>query len=286
MPANFFKEPVMLEIPESNVVSKQLNKTLKGKKIKRATANHSPHKFTFYTGKPEKYGPLLKGLQINGAKAYGGIIEISAGDIRVCFQDGINARYLKKGDPVPKKHQLFIEFDDMTSLSCTVQMYGFISAFKDGGNDNKYYITAKESLPVLSKSFNKKYFLSLYENADKKLSSKAFLATQQRIPGLGNGVLQDILFNARIHPKTKIQMLSPKDIDGMFDSVKDTLKEMTEKGGRDTEKDLFGNNGGYISILSKNTVNTPCKVCKTIIKKEAYLGGSIYYCPNCQPYRA
>lgn|GEM_PF-2077218 len=30
---------------------------------------------------------------------------------------------------------------------------------------------------------------------------KAFLATEQRIPGLGNGVLQDILWTARIHPK-------------------------------------------------------------------------------------
>jgi hypothetical protein len=32
----------------------------------------------------------------------------------------------------------------------------------------------------------------------KKLSLKALLATEQRIPGLGNGVLQDILFKARM----------------------------------------------------------------------------------------
>ena len=38
----------MLEIPESNVIAKQLDKTIKGKTIKAAKANSSPHKFTFY----------------------------------------------------------------------------------------------------------------------------------------------------------------------------------------------------------------------------------------------
>jgi formamidopyrimidine-DNA glycosylase len=57
---------------------------------------------------------------------------------------------------------------------------------------------------------------------------------------------------------------------------------MTEQGGRDTERDLFGCFGGYKTILSKNTVDTPCLVCGTVIKKEPFMGGSIYYCPGCQ----
>jgi len=57
---------------------------------------------------------------------------------------------------------------------------------------------------------------------------------------------------------------------------------MTEKGGRDTEKDLFGQNGRYKTLLSKNTVNQPCPNCGNTIMKEAYLGGAVYYCPVCQ----
>jgi formamidopyrimidine-DNA glycosylase len=115
------------------------------------------------------------------------------------------------------------------------------------------------------------------------MSVKAFLATEQRIPGLGNGVLQDILFHARIHPKRKMNTLSLQETHSLYEAVKSTLSEMAAKGGRDTEKDLFGCPGGYQSFLSKNTVGTPCPVCGTIIKKEAYLGGSIYYCEGCQP---
>jgi len=272
----------MLEISESNVISKQLDKTIKGKTIKAAKANSSPHKFSFYFGNPQKYASLLKGRTIENAKAYGGIIELTAGNAKIYFQDGVNVRYFKEGEKIPEKNQLFLQFNDMSSLVCTVQMYGMISAFKDGENDNKYYKTAKESVQVLSKDFNKSYFLSVFNKSDKKLSAKAFLATKQRIPGLGNGVLQDILFNAKIHPKTKLEKLKDSDVITMFDSVKNTLKNMTANGGRDTEKDLFGNSGGYTTILCKNTVNTPCKTCGATIKKEAYLGGSIYFCPECQ----
>ena len=57
---------------------------------------------------------------------------------------------------------------------------------------------------------------------------------------------------------------------------------MTDKGGRDTERDLFGKRGGYKTKLSKNTLQNPCPNCGDTIKKEAYLGGAVYYCPTCQ----
>jgi formamidopyrimidine-DNA glycosylase len=37
------------------------------------------------------------------------------------------------------------------------------------------------------------------------------------------------------------------------------------------------------TLLSENTMNQPCLVCGDRVKKEAYLGGSVYFCPTCQP---
>ncbi|TLN02797.1 endonuclease VIII, partial [bacterium] len=113
-------------------------------------------------------------------------------------------------------------------------------------------------------------------------SLKAFLATEQRIPGLGNGVLQDILFNARLHPKKKLGTTDARQRETLFDTVVTTLHEMTASGGRDTERDLFGNPGGYATKMSKFTAGNPCAECGSTIVKEAYLGGSVYYCPGCQ----
>jgi len=50
----------------------------------------------------------------------------------------------------------------------------------------------------------------------QKLSLKALLATEQRIPDFGNGVLQDILFSAKMHPKKKVGTLSEKDKEVLF----------------------------------------------------------------------
>ena len=102
------------------------------------------------------------------------------------------------------------------------------------------------------------------------------MATEQRIPGLGNGVLQDILFCAHIHPKRKMNTLSSADLDALYGYVKSLLREMAVRNGRDTETDLYGCKGGYKTILSRNTVDQPCPLCCGAIRKEAYMGGSVY----------
>ncbi|AMP21222.1 hypothetical protein AZF37_08725 [endosymbiont 'TC1' of Trimyema compressum] len=150
-----------------------------------------------------------------------------------------------------EQHQLYIQFDDGTAIVCTIQMYGCMLLFKENENTNFYYLVAKEKPNPLTDAFNEAYFNKILAEAKNTISVKALLVTEQRIPGLGNGVLQDILFNARTHPQTKLKFISKKDIQALFFSIKKTLFEMTGEGGRDTEKDLFGETGGYQTILSK-----------------------------------
>lgn len=162
-------------------------------------------------------------------------------------------------------------------------MYGGMWVFKDGEFDNEYYHIAREKPSPVSDEFSKDYFNNMIsEDKVQKSSIKAFLATEQRIPGLGNGVLQDILYNAKIHPKRKVNTLSIDEKDNIYRSIKFTLIEMIKNGGRDTEKDLYSNVGGYKTKLSKFTVGKPCPFCGEIIEKKSYMGGSIYYCIGCQ----
>lgn len=273
----------MLEIPESTTIARQLNETVSGRSVVNVVAAHSPHKFAFFHENPEDYKELLSGLVIGESLGIGAMIEISAGSRRIVLGDGANLRYYNDSTKLPSKHQLLLEFDDKSVLLCSVQMYGTVLAFKEGTIDNKYYFIAKEKTSPLDDSFDIGYFTSLRLKETDKLSAKAFLATQQRIPGLGNGILQDILFHAGVHPKRKMGTITPKEYISLFHSVKDTISEMTRMGGRDTEKGLFGKTGGYLTILSKNTVGKSCPVCGAVIQKTSYLGGAIYWCPVCQP---
>lgn len=275
----------MLEIPESHTISAQLNHTVQGKTIQTVYANSSPHGFAFYFGDPNRYPSLLTGRSIDGAKAVAGMVEIAAGEMRIVLSDGAVIRYLAPGAPRPPKHQLYLEFEDQSALVCTIQMYAGLWAFEEGENRNPYYLAAQGKPSPLSSAFDAAYFARLLGSVKPALAVKPFLATEQRIPGLGNGVLQDILFNARINPKTTLDALSDVEKEALLHSVKQTLAEMTAQGGRDTEKDLFGRSGGYATLLSNKTLKWPCPVCGGSIVKQAYLGGSVYYCPTCQPVK-
>lgn len=275
----------MIELPEANTLARQINETLVRKTIKSVVAAASPHKFAWYHGDPSEYSSRLQGNAILLAEALGGMVSIRLTHAHLLFSDGVNLRYHQPGEPIPQKHQLLLSFTDNSLLSASVQMYGGIFCWVDGDIfDNAYYLAAKEKpSPLNDEAFDEAYFLQILTAEETiKLNLKAALATHQRIPGLGNGVLQDILWNAKLSPRCKVNTLSAEETNALYISLKQTLADMTNLGGRDTEKDLFGNPGGYRVIMSSKSVGSPCPECGVPIIKEACLGGNVYYCRECQ----
>jgi formamidopyrimidine-DNA glycosylase len=283
----------MIELPETYVLSEQINKTLVGKTIKSAAANTHPHAFAGYTGDPAEYNGKLAGKKI--MRSTPGMGNICGGNtVMMCGDAGgggtdmllvmsTPVKYHAPGEKLPKSHQLLLEFDDGSHMSCTVQMWGAMCCYPVGEDGLPKEFNRNNYPDPLTDAFDETYFDGLWRGVKPTLSAKAFLATEQRIPGLGNGVLQDILFNAGVHPKRKLQTISGEEKNKLFRSVKSTLKEMRDGGGRDTERDLFGKAGGYRTILSSKTLTYPCRVCGDGLIREAYLGGNIYFCPTCQP---
>lgn len=273
----------MIELPEALARADELQKTLMGKKVEKVYPPSSPHKFCWFNGEAEAYDGMLRGKQVTGAKGFGIFAEINfEGGVKLCINDGVNPRIYHKDDKVPEKYQLRIDFSHGSVLILTVAMYGGIACF-DKVYENEYYEISKKGISPLSPEFDELYFEELFHSVKANTSAKAFLATKQRIPGLGNGVLQDILLEAGIHPKRKIGTLSESEKEKIFTSIKDVLSEMVRLGGRDTEKDIWGNPGGYKTKMSKHTYKKGCPKCGAEITKAAYLGGTVYYCSVCQP---
>ena len=275
----------MLEIPETKTIAEQAEASLIGKTVIKVISATTPHKFTWFSGDPKEYGELLVGKQIKSTFGHGMFVDLNLdSDTHITIGDGVNLRYYHPPEKRPDKYQLLIVIDDNSFLVFTVAMYGMICAYQ-GVLDNKYHTRSLGSISPLDDRFDKLFFENIFRSVKKDISIKALLATEQRIPGFGNGVLQDILFNSAINPKRKISSISDFEKEELFHNIKYNLQSMTDKGGRDTEKDLFGNAGGYKTILSKNTYKDPCPNCGGAITKEAYLGGSVYYCQICQPFK-
>lgn len=272
----------MIELPEAHVLAAQMNNDLTGKVVSQVVAAHSPHGFAFYNGDPKNYDAMLKGKTIMGARAYGGRVELELDDMRLSFFDGVNIRFLKNVSAPPPKHQLLIAFTDKTGFYCTISMYGGMLAFPEGADLGFYDRVSRDKPSPLTDEFDESYFNTLLDESSLKLSAKAFLATGQRIPGLGNGVLQDILWECRLSPKRKMATVSQGEYHTLFVTLKTVLKTMTDLGGRDTEKDFFQQPGGYHTIVSKKNVGMVCPRCGGSIVRSHYLGGNVYLCEKCQ----
>lgn len=269
----------MIELPEAITLAGQLNSSIAGKTVCRVLPATKPHKFCWFSANPSAYEGMIAGAKIISAEYFGIFVEIQFDNgMKLCINDGVNIRLISDTSSV-KSYQLLIVFDDGTALSFSVAMYGGI-VLHDGTYDNEYYLKSKSYISPFSPDFGNQFIRLAHENP--KLSAKAFLATQQRFPGIGNGVLQDILFQAKINPRRKMSTIDSFEKEKLLNSVISVINDMTAKGGRDTEKDIFGNNGGYITKMSKKSIEHGCSVCASEIIKETYLGGSVYYCPVCQ----
>ena len=91
--------------------------------------------------------------------------------------------------------------------------------------------------------------------------------------GLGNGVLQDILFMVGVNPKTKLNLLTDEAFGGLYHSGKDTLRAMTDEGGRSTEKIFSGARGGTRSCCPVKRINSPAPIAVAGLSGRRILAG-------------
>ena len=95
--------------------------------------------------------------------------------------------------------------------------------------------------------------------------------------------MHEILWEARVNPKSVMAALGQDEYRSLYAAIKKVFPAVIAARGLDTQNDLFGNPGGYVTRVSRNTMGKPCVRCGESIVKEAYLGGAVYYCPGCQP---
>ena len=88
----------MIELPEAMVLSKQLNESIRGKRIMNVIAAHSPHKFAWYHGDPQKYHDLLADKVIGIADGFGSMVEIKAEDAIILFGEGVGIRFHREDE--------------------------------------------------------------------------------------------------------------------------------------------------------------------------------------------
>lgn len=271
----------MIEIAEAIPYAHQANEILKDLEIVKVSIWNTPHKFAWINQPESKY------LELKGRKIVA--VESSAHYIRFIFDhqeelaigEDLILSYQTINDS-DHKSQLSFVFNNGYTLSFKVKLYGFLllGLKEELYKQNIYYQKAIEAISPLHQTFTYDYFIEQTGLNMNKGSVKEALATKQHLPGVGNGVLQDLLFHAKINPKRKINTLNEQEKKVLYQALIDTIKNMAEKGGRDTQLNMVGSFGKYQTIM--HTKREDCPICHNKLNKEAYLGGKVIYCPVCQ----
>lgn len=276
----------MFELPECLTLARQIDSTLRGKRIARGQLGNSPHKFVWYNRKPAEFERLTRGLKVGAALTRGRwlCVPLEPGYVLVIGECGGKVLFHPAAADRPHKYHLLIEFDDGSALSVTTQMWGAMELYEAGKELERPYIKDQRVTPD-SRDFTRQYFNDLVDSQleGKKVTVKELLVQHQLIPGLGNAIAQDIMFRARLHPRRALAELTARDRRRLYDAVVKLVKQVTDKGGRSDEVDLFGRPGGYRRVMAAATAGKSCPDCGARVQKISYLGGACYFCPRCQP---
>ncbi len=114
---------------------------------------------------------------------------------------------------------------------------------------------------------------------------KPLLMEQRLVAGIGNIYADEILYDARIHPRRKASTLSMEECRALHAAIRENLEAGIEHRGTTVQfhRDLLGRPGEhqhYLRVFERG--GQPCPECGGKVSQEQVGGRTTYYCPECQ----
>ena len=263
------------------VLSRQMAKEIVGKRISEVeVANPKCLNMPLEQFQKTVVGKATRSVENRGKWLF---IKLDSDHV-LLFNPGMGADviHFKPGIKLPEKYQIKFILDDKSGFTIRVWWFCYLHLVH-ANKLGEHKLTARLGVTPLDKRFTLDYFKQLLNK--KRGNIKTFLLDQKNLAGIGNVYIQDILFDARLHPNRIISSLTNTEIEALYKSIGSVLNESIELGGLAYEKDFYGNKGGYgvkqFKIAYKP--GQPCPTCQTTIQKIKTGSTSSFICPNCQP---
>jgi len=270
-----------MELPELTVLSREMTKEIAGKRVSKVeVANPKCLNVPL-----EQFQKTVTGKTIRSVENRGKWLFIGLGSDHVLlFNPGMGADviHFKPNETLPEKYQTKFTLEDKTGFTIRAWWFCYLHLMQANELD-KHKLTARLGITPLDKRFTLEYFKRLLNK--QRGNIKSFLLDQKNIAGIGNVYIQDILFNAKLHPNRAISSLTGTEIQTLYRSIESELNESIQMGGLAYEKDFYGNKGSYGADQFKVAYKPgkPCPVCQATIEKIKTGSTSSFICPNCQP---
>jgi formamidopyrimidine-DNA glycosylase len=114
---------------------------------------------------------------------------------------------------------------------------------------------------------------------------KPLLLRQDILAGIGNIVVDEMLWHSKIHPKTRLETLSSDELGRLYTWLQHVLQTSIAAKGS-TLKDWShpdGDSGSFQTIMKVyGRKGDPCERCKTAIVRIVVGSRGTWICPECQ----
>ena len=283
----------MPELPEVEVVTRSLKKTIKNLKIIKIEVNNRNLRFKI----PKNFKNILKNKIIKNIKRKSKYIVFDlsnhfyvilhlgmSGTLHIPSKKSITNLSFYNNPTLPKKHNhVIIYFDKIKLIYNDPRRFGYFKILNNKYELDNYF--TRIGPEALDKNFNLIYLKKMVKN--KKKNIKNFLLDQKIVSGLGNIYVNEILHKSQILPMRSVSKLSSTDLTKIIKYTRITLKSAIKFGGSSIKdfKDISGGGGSFqtkFNVYDRENQKCIKSKCKGIKQKRYISNRSTFICNFCQ----
>jgi formamidopyrimidine-DNA glycosylase len=279
-----------VELPEVEVVRRDLEKDVVGRKVTEAEVRPSKNAMRVIRrhGKRREFTDRLVGRKFTKAerRCKYVLLHLDNADVLI-VHFGMSGQFVRGNKRVP--------LPPHTHVVMTFQQGGDLR-FVDPRTFGEMFVTAADELgkvkelqhiaiDPLDHVFTWNAFgAALAERAAKM---KQLLMDQKFISGLGNIYSDEVLFAAGLRYDRLSDSLSSQEVRRLYRAMQEVLQDAIRFRGTTLDDeaylDLFGKPGEFQNELKVyGRTGLPCRRCRTPIQAVRISGRNAYFCPQCQ----
>jgi formamidopyrimidine-DNA glycosylase len=274
----------MPELPEVETLRRQLERALKGRKIRSIDVR--------YGGRIRpSASDLVKDATGASFKAFGRrakllLAHLSNGWTIVTHLKMTGSYLLKKAGTAPTKHvHVVFHLDKAEDLWFEdVRKFGYLKLVRTADLENDIFAKEGYGPEPLEKDFTFSRFKAcIHAHPNRKI--KPLLMEQTCIAGIGNIYADEACWEGRVHPERKVGTMTDAELRGVYRGAIKSMKDSLNRQGTSADNfvDLYGEEGGNVPHLKVyGREGERCLRDGTILKKIWIGGRGATFCPKCQ----
>jgi formamidopyrimidine-DNA glycosylase len=280
----------MPELPEIEVLKRDLEKEVVGRRIKEAEIRPGSKamKLVKRHGRRKEFRDMLVEAKVEKVKRVGRLLVLDLDNDRLLVFDlGDSGRLYKTSasNEIETHTHIVISFTiggqlRMVDPKLTGEV--FVMPKDDRG---KLSSSISHTIDPLAHQVTWHHFSGILQ--EKETALKGLLMDERFVCGLGDLYSDEVLFAAGIRYDRQSNELSSQDVRRLYRALMETLQEAVKmrgtSHGKDPFKDLQGNLGEFqLELKVFEREGEACRRCRNQIEKANHNGRATFFCPQCQ----